>query len=173
VNTVVADRPGTFEIETDGDWQPKSIFVLPGAPFHRAVPVVGTTVDPPSEQLQLAPIDFLKMNIEGAERLAILGMKHALRRVRHLCVACHDFRADRSEGEHYRTRDVVIEFLKQQGYRWYFALTTHGPQPATMLTASRGKVSQGSTTLAATGSIAGLRSGDLAVGRACWGRVPS
>jgi len=36
-------------------------------------------------------IDFLKMNIEGAEIDAILGMEQTIRRTRNLVIACHDF----------------------------------------------------------------------------------
>jgi hypothetical protein len=42
-------------------------------------------------------------------------MKQVLRTVRHVCIACHDFRADRGEGEQYRSRDHVVDFLRAQG----------------------------------------------------------
>ena len=43
---------------------------------------------------ELKDIAFLKMNIEGAERFALLGMESVLPRIRQICVACHDFRSD-------------------------------------------------------------------------------
>jgi FkbM family methyltransferase len=115
VNTVIADRPGTFRITTDDDWQSNSILSGPDPQPGRGVAVAGTTVDLLCESLELPRIDFLKMNIEGAERLAVHGMKQVLRTVRHLCIACHDFRADRGEGEQYRSRDHVVDFLRAQG----------------------------------------------------------
>lgn len=116
VNTVVADRTGTFDIETDADWQANSIMVRPGSSSQPTVPVAGTTVDLLCQQLKLSRIDLLKMNIEGAERLAVEGMKHSIAITRHLCIACHDFRAERGEGEQYRSREHVMEFLMAQGF---------------------------------------------------------
>jgi len=64
----------------------------------------------------LKKIAFLKMNIEGAEREALLGMGPSLRRVEQICVACHDFRADLGHGEQFRTRIFVQEFLVKHGF---------------------------------------------------------
>ena len=33
-----------------------------------------------------------------------------------VCVACHDFRADRGEGEEFRTRPFAETFLRQHGF---------------------------------------------------------
>jgi hypothetical protein len=57
------------------------------------------------------------MNIEGAERFALQGMEQSLKRVRSICVACHDFRAERGDGEHFRTREFVEQFLSERGFR--------------------------------------------------------
>ena len=73
--------------------------------------VLGTTLDDLCEEEGVEEIALLKMNIEGAEREAIRGMTRMIRRSRFVCIACHDFRADRGEGEEFRTRDVVKEFL--------------------------------------------------------------
>jgi hypothetical protein len=62
-------------------------------------------------------IDFLKMNIEGAERWALPGCAEALRRARFVCVAAHDFRAARGEGGQFRTLDLVKESLAAAGFR--------------------------------------------------------
>ena len=42
-------------------------------------------------------IDFLRCNIEGAERLAIQGA--ALNKVRHACISCHDFIGRKTKAE--------------------------------------------------------------------------
>jgi FkbM family methyltransferase len=70
-------------------------------------------------------IAFLKMNIEGAERQALLGMDSALAHVRQICVACHDFRSDLGHGEQFRTRAFVEQFLTAHG----FALTRRRDDP--------------------------------------------
>ena len=78
---------------------------------------------------------FLKMNIEGAEREALPGCRQTLARTRNVCVAAHDFRADRGEGEEFRTLGMVKEFLSSSGFslrtrdedrRYYVPYHVHG-----------------------------------------------
>jgi FkbM family methyltransferase len=71
-------------------------------------------------------IDLLKINIEGGEKPLL---DHAdLAMVRRVIVGVHDFRADRGEGEHFRTRAHVEARLTRAGFRlkpvggtWIFA----------------------------------------------------
>lgn len=65
-------------------------------------------------------IDYLKMNIEGAEVQALKGMTGMLRRIKAICVSCHDFRADRGDGEQFRTRRFVVDFLQMHGFELRF-----------------------------------------------------
>lgn len=116
LNAAVADRPGAFFIETEGDWQTNSLHVHSAANAAVA-PVAGTTVDLICELLKLSRVDLLKMNIEGAERLAMRGMVSTLRTTRNVCIACHDFRAARGEGGFYRSREEVTDFLTNSGFR--------------------------------------------------------
>ena len=74
------------------------------------------TLDEICVQERLKDIAFLKMNIEGAERFALLGMESVLPRIRQICVACHDFRSDLGHGEHFRTREFVENFLIKHGF---------------------------------------------------------
>ena len=55
------------------------------------------------------------MNIEGAERYA-LGMESVLPHTRQICVACHDFRCEGGDGEQFRTRTFVEQFLVKRGF---------------------------------------------------------
>jgi FkbM family methyltransferase len=81
------------------------------------IPVQGQTVDEIVLPFELSRIDLLKMNIEGAEGLAIRGMSEVIRKIRHLVISCHDFKADRQSGhEQMRTRASVIGFLKENGF---------------------------------------------------------
>lgn len=61
-------------------------------------------------------IDLLKMNIEGAERGAILGLTHQAANVRHMAISCHDFVADEGGGQHFRTKDAVRKRLIDLGF---------------------------------------------------------
>lgn len=85
--------------------------------LHEAggISVPAATIDEIHQQLNLGRIHFLKMNIEGSERLAIRGMAATLRQTQVLCVSCHDFLAESGKGEGYRTKNLVREFLLQSG----------------------------------------------------------
>jgi len=76
-------------------------------------------------ELGITRIDLLKMNIEGAERLAIQGMGTLLANTRHVCISCHDFLADDGCPEELRTKGFVREFLVQNG----FHVTTRDDAP--------------------------------------------
>jgi FkbM family methyltransferase len=62
-------------------------------------------------------IDLLKVNIEGGERFITdtLGPEH-LRMVRHVAIACHDFRYRREGNDFFKTKELVIQFLQQNGF---------------------------------------------------------
>lgn len=62
-------------------------------------------------------IDLLKVNIEGAERLALEGMTETLKHTRHAVICAHDFRWLRGEGERYRTHDLVVNRLQNAGFQ--------------------------------------------------------
>ena len=67
-------------------------------------------------KFHLDRIDFLKMNIEGAEVAALGGSLDALQLVHHAAIECHDFLADRTGDESYRTRDAVKTILADAGF---------------------------------------------------------
>ena len=77
--------------------------------------VPAATVDEIHRKLELGRIHFLKMNIEGAERLAVRGMTETLRQTEVLCVACHDFLADQSADDSLRTKSEVRQFFQRYG----------------------------------------------------------
>ncbi len=78
--------------------------------------VPASTVDGVYNRLGLRRVNFLKMNIEGAERLAIRGMREALEHTEVLCICCHDFLATSTGDDSFRTKSVVGQFLHQRGF---------------------------------------------------------
>lgn len=64
---------------------------------------------------QLTNIDLLQINIEGAERY-LLPMIENFSNIKRIIVSAHDFRADRGDGEHFRTREFVKNHLIAAGY---------------------------------------------------------
>lgn len=61
-------------------------------------------------------IDFLRANIEGAEKLMLGGIEKSAALIQNVCISCHDFLADRGEGETFRTRAAVREWMQDQGF---------------------------------------------------------
>ncbi len=67
VHAAVTDTPGTVTIQDDESWVGSSIYAGSG------VPVRATTIDDICADLGIDHVDWLKMNIEGAERDALRG----------------------------------------------------------------------------------------------------
>ena len=132
LNYACMDRPGELQIETLPVWE--SNYVRAGEPSMASHPVKCVRFDDLAAEHGIQRIDFLKMNIEGAERLALLGCEKALRRARFVCIAAHDFRAARGEGEEFRTLDFVKEIVAAAGFeivmrddpRYYVPYHVHG-----------------------------------------------
>lgn len=127
------DQPAELQIETLPVWE--SNYVRSGEVSAASHPVTGVTFDSLCGEYGIDRIDFLKMNIEGAERLALPGCREALRRTSHVCISAHDFRANRGEGESFRTLQFVREFLTEAGFelvtrdddpRYYVPFHVHG-----------------------------------------------
>jgi FkbM family methyltransferase len=82
--------------------------------------VSAITIDRLVSSLSLERVDLLKMNIEGAEQLAIKGMAQSVQKVRHVVISCHDFvlqpRFGGGDPAWFATYDRVTEFLRQAGF---------------------------------------------------------
>lgn len=89
------------------------------------IPVVGTTLDQIFQSLRLSQVDLLKMNIEGAEKQALEGMREMIRKTRHVCISCHDFAANEGWPDEMRTKADVIAFLEEND----FAVFGRGSDP--------------------------------------------
>jgi len=123
INCACVEAPAGLQIETLPVWESNYVRSGPASPASFAVK--GVRFDDLSADYSIERIDFLKMNIEGAERLALPGCRRALGRARYVCVAAHDFRASRGEGDEFRTLAFVREFLTECGFK----LTTRDGDP--------------------------------------------
>ena len=85
-------------------------------PLRHRHAVAADSLDNLCRDLNIDHIDFLKMNIEGAERLAIKGMQQAIRNTEQICIACHDFIAESGGGQELRTKTAVTDFLLGHGF---------------------------------------------------------
>lgn len=104
---------GSVSMVETGNWEGRAV-AWSDAPSQTSVRAL--TVDELCAAHAIPEIALLKMNIEGAERDAILGMRASIAKVRTICVACHDFRADRGDGEQFRTRETIERFLANNGF---------------------------------------------------------
>jgi FkbM family methyltransferase len=113
MHVAIMDRPGTVTIDDEDLWEANTVS---STSTGNGASVPATTLDRLCSEQGIARIDFLKMNIEGAEIFALQGMNSMISNVRSICVCCHDFRADRGHGEQYRTRECVWKFLTENGF---------------------------------------------------------
>jgi FkbM family methyltransferase len=70
------------------------------------------TIEMICNNLKVDQIDYLKMNIEGAEYSALMGVGKI--KVNHFCISCHDFL-----GKQFRTREKVTSKLIREGYELF------------------------------------------------------
>ncbi len=114
LHLALLDKRGTAQMtESKTSWMENSVVTGNSA---GEVTVPTATLDAVCAEHGITEIAFMKMNIEGAERQALLGMYSILPRVQQICVACHDFLADRGKGEPLRTRAFVEQFLAGSGF---------------------------------------------------------
>jgi FkbM family methyltransferase len=111
IQAAVADREGEVQLSDSQEHEANSII---GEVSGIRVPC--TTLDSVFQSLKLKQVDFVKMNIEGAERLALPGMGAMLQKTKNICISCHDFLADEGGPSEFRTKANVIAFLKQNGF---------------------------------------------------------
>lgn len=78
--------------------------------------VAGEQLAELTERLGVGRIDFLKMNVGGAELDVLASARTVLRRVHNIAVSCHDFRADEGGGTWLRTSSAVGDLLCEAGF---------------------------------------------------------
>lgn len=138
INCAVAESEGEAGITGEADAVGNAIggFSDMRAPIHK---VRMHRFDDIAREIGLDRIDFLKVNIEGAERPAFLGMKESLKIVNNAVISCHDFRAIESGDEFFRTREFCRKHLEEAGFhvtgresdpRAYVADTLYASRPA-------------------------------------------
>jgi FkbM family methyltransferase len=112
IQAAVTDKAGEAIISSEGFHE--SHHLIDEGPGHT---VRTLTVDDLVIERGIERIDFLKMNIEGAERLALAGMEQSASLVENIVVGCHDFLADRGLGDDsVRTSAFVREYLVRHGF---------------------------------------------------------
>ena len=111
IQAAVADREGEVQLSDSDEHEGNSV-IKTGS----GIRVPATTLDSIFRSLGLSRVDFLKMNIEGAERLALSGMGEMVQKTKNVCISCHDFLAEEGGPNELRTKADIIAFLKQNGF---------------------------------------------------------
>jgi FkbM family methyltransferase len=112
VNCAIADRDGEIAISSRPNHVMNSILGDGGG-----VTVPARTLDSLADELGIGEVALLKMNIEGAEKLAVQGFDRLAPRVRHAAISCHDFVATHFGGaDHYYTKEQVRAALEARGF---------------------------------------------------------
>jgi len=98
--------------------------IVSGAAGGTAFRVAADSLDDVIARLELAPVDLLKMDIEGAEGLALAGSRRTLgaHRVRRLLLELHPAQLR----EHGTAPDRVLSYLLDSGYRGW--VIDHSPK---------------------------------------------
>ena len=122
VQCAIADREGTLTMSDDSEHLANSVLKVKGG-----IEVPAKTLDTLLIELGINEVGLLKMNIEGAERPAMSGMRKAAPSIRNVAISCHDFVADDGGGDDFRTREFVQPALEDMG----FAVSNGkaGPEP--------------------------------------------
>ena len=111
INIAASDRDGDVGMSDGENYQTSSI--VNGG---HVVQVKARRLDDILRELGAAKPSLVKMNIEGAETGALLGMKETLRDFPQIAVSCHDFIAEAGGDPAFRTYDDVKKILQDAGY---------------------------------------------------------
>lgn len=121
VNAALGARAGEAVISDGADYQLNTIVGVEKGSCVRL-----DTLDGILGSLAVDRVDFLKMNIEGAELQALAGFEHGLEKTGHVAIACHDFLAAEGRAtQAMRTKSGVRSFLGTRG----FTLQTRDTDP--------------------------------------------
>ncbi len=112
-NVALSDVAGTVSIDDSENSLANTIL---STPKKKAFEVKAETFDDFVERNAIATIDLVKMNVEGAEQLIIRGMQRSLSRIKHMAISCHDFRFKNGESEFFKTKEIILQFLKDNNF---------------------------------------------------------
>lgn len=122
VHRAVTDRHGFVTLSHTG---PSVGDRIVGA--SDTAPTPASSLDELASELDIRRVALLKMNIEGAEKLAIRGMDRIVESTDNVCISCHDFLVPLSGDESMKTKHLVRRFLAEKGFT--VQTRDHDPRP--------------------------------------------
>lgn len=133
MNCAVSAEPGTLVI-SDSEKHLGNTILDSG---KVGIEIASRTLDDIVAEHNISRIDFLKMNIEGSESQAVDGMTESIQITGECCIACHDFKAESTGNEFFRSRDKVERFLQENAFQVWTRPDDHRPYVRDMLYARR------------------------------------
>jgi FkbM family methyltransferase len=107
----VGDSKGFAYMQQDGPASLANQIVASDSSCEENAPKVAMdTLDSLVESLGLDRVDFIKINIEGAETAALSGFEKHAPLVKNWCVSCHDFLGPKTA-----TFETVSEWFSERG----------------------------------------------------------
>lgn len=120
LNVAVSDRSGKLFIEDSLDSLANKVT---SESMGNSFEVDAVTIEQLVAQENIAEINLLKVNIEGAEQLLIKGIGSALAKIKNMAISCHDFRFENEGVEFFKTKQIVLEFLKKNNFDYIIRST--------------------------------------------------
>jgi FkbM family methyltransferase len=115
LNIAISDTEGHISIEDDDNYGVQNS--IHGATTSNGLNVPAVSLDTFIQQNSITRVDFLKVNIEGAEKQLLQGIHTSFNKIKRMAISCHDFRFNSGESEYFKTFDFVVSVLKQNGFQ--------------------------------------------------------
>jgi FkbM family methyltransferase len=109
-NIAMADRHGLLKINADSENHIANTIL-----DDRGSEVEAFTMDEFFSGQGIETVHFLKVNIEGAEKLIIRAFRN-ISKVQHVAISCHDFLGRRTGNPVFFTKEAVTGFLLQNQF---------------------------------------------------------
>jgi FkbM family methyltransferase len=113
LNVAVSHAVGSVLIEDLSDSLANKLMTTS---TNNSIRVDAITIEKLADAYDLTKINYLKVNIEGAEQLLIKGIGEAIHKIENIAISCHDFRYRNEGDEFFKTKAIVLQFLKEHNF---------------------------------------------------------
>lgn len=114
VNKAISDAPGHIYIQ---DVTNSLANKVSGTSEPDSFQVEAITFDDLVSSHGLSRIDFVKVNIEGAEQLLVKGLTESLPKISRMAISCHDFRYHAEGDPFFKTKEIILAYFQAHKFR--------------------------------------------------------
>jgi FkbM family methyltransferase len=116
INKAISDASGRLFIQNVENSLANKVTTSNDTRGEGTFDVDAITFDELIEIHELDKVDFVKVNIEGAEQLLIKGLIKTMSKILRLAISCHDFRYKLEGDKFFKTKDIILTFFSQNNY---------------------------------------------------------